>query len=265
MNHSLCIANLASNLGVRNLGEYEQVKSGGEVLLESLGLEADFETDFEQHNSTNLESITNKYDRATQTLTKQWPESQSLISFGGDHSVGHISLSAVLDRHGADQVGVVMFDSHADLHLPTTSPSGNFHGMWLRSLMPRIKPEQLIYIGNLITEAAETNYLTDNQIQVYSSEADDSSPTKVADWSKNYKHLHISFDIDVLSQSLISATGTPNPNGFSLEQLSPYINNLKKHPSFSLDIVEYNPELDQNRDNLETIKQILFEFLPELK
>lgn len=214
-----------------------------------------------------LQQTLREYDETVAQLLEQWPHNQILISLGGDHSTGYISLSAVLKRFGVDSTCVIMFDSHADLNTPQSSTTGNFHGMWLRSFFDgfekntlaneKIKPVQLRYVGNLVLDDAERNFLQENEIKVYSSElATQQSALEIATWAHRYPHLHISFDIDIFAQHLVSATGTPNPNGFEFEHVMIFLKAIKNHPSISLDIVEFNPHKEGHENTLKIIKQV---------
>jgi arginase len=214
-----------------------------------------------------LETTFKKYHETIVKLLNSWHQNKSLITFGGDHSISYISLAAVLERYGAKNTCVLMFDSHADLNSPESSATGNFHGMWLRAFFDsfekfnvtnhKITPSQLRYIGNLILDQAEVDFIQEHAIKVYSSDsASHMSAQEVLTWTKNFNHLHISFDIDVFSQRLVSATGTPNPDGFNLEQVMIFLEAVKNHPSISLDIVEFNPKKEGYLESLEIIKKV---------
>ncbi len=214
-----------------------------------------------------LQEILSKYDQTAQQLLLQWPQDQQLISLGGDHSTAYISLSTVLERFGEDSTCLIMFDSHADLNTPHSSTTGNFHGMWLRSFFDgfetytlankKINPSQLRYVGNLVLDDAEKNYIENHEIKVYPSHrATSESAQEIASWTRNFAHLHISFDVDVFAQHLVSATGTPNPNGFEFEQVSIFLMAIKNHPSISLDFVEYNPQKEGAKKTEEIIKKV---------
>ena len=49
------------------------------------------------------------------------------LVLGGDHSVAMGTLGGMAQAHGAG--GVLWVDAHADMNRPSTSPSGNVHGM----------------------------------------------------------------------------------------------------------------------------------------
>lgn len=264
---------LSSRLGLKhapfghselNLG----VEKGGQFLLENL-LENSDNIDFKNiqkliidfpepeifSESEYLKETIKLCQSAKQEILSNWQDGQKLITLGGDHSVAYASLSAVLEKFGAENVGVVMFDSHGDLHLPDTSPSGNFHGMWLRAFFDdfegcelqnaKILPSQLRFVGNLVLEKEEKDFISSNEISVYSeSELTDIRIKELNAWANSWQHLHISFDVDVFSEKLMPATGTPNPNGFGQDKIFELLAVLKNHKSVSLDLVEFNPGKD---------------------
>lgn len=207
------------------------------------------------------------FNQTKQELQAKWQDNQVLVALGGGHGTAYISLSTVLARYGNSNVGVVVFDSHGDLHLPQTSPSGNFHGMWLRTFFPgfpdvglenqKIKPNQLCFVGNLVLENEEKNFLLAKRIPVYSgSEISLSSAKELTRWAGSFAHLHISFDIDVFAQSLVKSTGTPNPNGLTQEPIFMMLRALNTHPSVSLDIMEFNPQKPGVKRSLGLINQV---------
>lgn len=270
---------LESRLGLRfapightipNLG----VENGGEAIWQMLNknnqqeklIKNTFSNPEKISNDKYLPTVFELYQKASLSIVKEW-RSERLISLGGDHSISQISLTTVLNHFPENEVGVIMFDSHADLHLPTTSPTGNFHGMWLRSFFDqfsenkiqnkKIKSQQLRYVGNLLTEAEEERFIEANKVTVYSADKINTENSKqLEQWSKKYQHLHISFDIDVFKEELCPATGTPNPSGLSKEQVLTMLLPLFNHSSISLDIVEFNPEKDGADKTLKLIEEI---------
>jgi arginase family enzyme len=75
-----------------------------------------------------------------------------------------------------------------------------------------IKPDQLRFVGNLLLEKEEERFINNNRIKVYSSqEATENNAFELLKWAQNRKHLHISFDVDVFNDKIMSATGTRNP------------------------------------------------------
>ena len=193
-------------------------------------------------------------------FTTQWStHSLKSIVIGGDHSVALAHVAALLQSvaHPED-LGIVMMDSHADVNLRSTSPTGNIHGMWMRpvvdhfdvpeldALIPNKLPvENIMYVGNLDRDPAEKEYFDHYNIPVFSVEFLRQMPKEAAHlfsvWCSELSHLHLSIDIDGFDGSVAPATGIPCPAGFLLEDITPLFEEVKKLSSWSLDLVEVNP------------------------
>lgn len=106
-----------------------------------------------------------------------------ILNVGGDHSIASSSLLSVVKLMKDKKVGVIMFDSHGDLHLKKTSPTGNYHGMWLRPFWDiyddieiqkiidiSLEGDQLLFIGNLLVEEEEVNFLSNRKVKLFPSE-----------------------------------------------------------------------------------------------
>lgn len=194
-------------------------------------------------------------------IVKTHQNHETPVILGGDHSVSFASLLAVQALFPVEQTAIVMFDSHADLHQAATSPSGNFHGMWLRpffdvfdiavirnEVKAQFQGSQLRYVGNLIIEEEETAFLQRNRIMPTTGEMLSQPDTQrqavdnFRNWVGEYSHLHVSFDIDMFRDDLAPATGIINPNGLLPEQVWPLLEVVSHHPSVSIDVVEVNPQ-----------------------
>ena len=193
---------------------------------------------------------------------------------GGDHSVAFSSLLAALSRlKNPQNLGYIQFDSHGDLHLFSTSPSGNFHGMWLRPFFGNfdspsiaklasslLRPEQVLFIGNLELEPEELRFFAKNKIaQVSTSSLADNkrgSLEKIEKFVGRFKHLHISFDIDVFHQDYVSATGTPAENGFQPSSIFEILE-IFAGSKMSIDLVEVNPRKPTAHSTIKMAQKVL--------
>src|SRR5262245_6338146 len=71
------------------------------------------------------------------------------IVLGGDHSVGAGSVAASADwarKTSRQPIGLLWIDAHGDMNTPSTSPSGNVHGMPLAALLGD-EPAELARLG----------------------------------------------------------------------------------------------------------------------
>ncbi|MFW5719415.1 MAG: arginase family protein [Candidatus Dojkabacteria bacterium] len=191
-------------------------------------------------------------------ITKTLEPGETQVVVGGDHSVGFSAILADLQRFPADRIGIIQFDSHADINSISSSPTGNIHGMFLRPflaafdnktiarLIPRPIPTQnLLYIGNLEPDPEELKFIKEHSIPVFGRAALRNNfndvQTTIANLLSRIDHLHISFDVDIFHRDLVSATGTPALDGLKLEEVFATFPLIQDFPSKSIDLVEVNP------------------------
>ncbi len=227
-------------------------------------------------------SISDEISELSQKIQKEFIDTKSnfIINVGGDHSIASSSLLSALKIMQDKKVGVIMFDSHGDLHLKRTSPTGNYHGMWLRPFWdiyddPHIENiidvsldnSQLLFIGNLLLEEEEVDFMSKNKIPVFSSKEftdnkKNNSYNQILDFCNKHDVVHVSFDIDVFKTSLVSATGTPNPDGFDKKMIFDIIDVLKGNGKIvSLDLVEVNPKKFGAKETITLAQEVLRAFL----
>ncbi|GEM_PF-698672 len=182
------------------------------------------------------------------------------IALGGDHSVSLAHISALLQTQAdPSKTGILMLDSHSDINLLKTSPTGNIHGMWLRpivdhfdvpeldQLVPnKVIPRNLIYLGNLDLDPAERQFIDREGVRTFSVDHVRAEKQiveqELKQWFSQLDHLHLSIDVDGFDKSLTPATGIPCPAGFVLEDVLSILRMVKELPHWSLDIVEVNPQ-----------------------
>ncbi len=218
----------------------------------------------------------------SETIRKEYTNKDRnfIVTVGGDHSIASSSLLSVLKMNIDKKVGVIMFDSHGDLHLKKTSPTGNYHGMWLRPFWDvyddtqikntidiSLNTDQLLFIGNLLLEEEEIDFLSKNKVPVFSSkkfepELKNDSYTHILNFCNQHDLIHISFDIDVFKTALVSATGTPNHDGFNKEMIFDIIETLKQSGKIiSIDLVEVNPRKSGAVETVALAQDVLQAFL----
>ena len=205
---------------------------------------------------------------------------------GGDHSTCIGSISAALDYYKGD-VSVIYIDKHADIHTEKTTPSGNIHGMPLSICIGRcderfnigtykLKPENLYYIGLNSYEIEEISYILDNNIFHYMGfEVEDMRAEAIVKSILkriNTKHVHLSIDLDCLSNEEFNAVnvaveGTYNDErGLTIRKLRSILTLLLKEVDVcSMDLVEYNPLLDTDLKCKDKIKDILLDINDSLR
>lgn len=208
------------------------------------------------------------------------------IIVGGDHSSCIGSISASLDYYEGD-VSIIYIDQHADIHNHETSPSGNLHGMPLSVCIGRcddrfnignnkLDISNLYFIGLSNYEIEEISYIQENNISCYMNfEVEERSVESIVkEIIKNIKtkNVHISFDLDVIKQDDFKAVNVGvegkyySEGGLSFKMVKKLLRLLISNLNVSsMDIVEYNPLLDEDGKCLEKIEELLLEVKSSLE
>jgi arginase len=181
------------------------------------------------------------------------------VFLGGDHSCALGTVAGSLARPG--RTGVLWVDAHADFNTPTTSPSGNVHGMVVASLMglcppplqigtARLQAADIVMLGIRDLDREERAALRASGITVYTmSDIDElgiaAVMRRVIAHFANHDHLHVSFDMDSLDPTIAPGVGTPVSGGLSIREAHLVMELLHSDGRVcALDVVEVNPILD---------------------
>jgi arginase len=215
------------------------------------------------------------------------------IVIAGDHSTAYGTIAGIKKAYPKKRLGVVWIDAHADIHTPYTTPSGNMHGMSLAMACaldnferkvndpkgettdyweqiknvgnpgPKIKPEDIVYIAVRDFEKPE-NYLINkyNINFIETEEVRKQGPALIAQRAlQMLSHcdlIYISFDVDSLDSRISQGTGTPVPNGLTVEEAKILNVTLCKDPKIvAWEIAEVNPTLDTENKMAETGFEIM--------
>jgi arginase len=202
------------------------------------------------------------------------------VAVGGDNSVTFPSVLAVMERMNlCEEMGYIQFDSHADLNLQRTSPTGNFHGMYVRALVDhfdipaiealvpkKLPTRNLLYIGSLDLDPAEVEFFHERAIRTLTKndliERKAQSLATLEEFISNFRHLHVIFDVDCLDRRIAPATGIPAANGLELELITGMFKLLSKHASLSLDVVEVNPRKAGAKETVQVAQEVIRHFFP---
>lgn len=215
------------------------------------------------------------------------------IIMAGDHSTSYGTIAGIKKAYPKIRLGVIWIDAHADIHTPFTTPSGNMHGMALAMACgidnleckvndprgetleyweqlknvgmqgPKIYPEDIVYMGVRDLEKPE-NYLINkyNVNFVEIEEIKKNGPAvmarKALDMLDHCDMIYVSFDVDSIDSRISTGTGTPVPNGLTVEEARILNSELAKDPKICVwEIAEVNPTLDTENRMAESAFEIL--------
>lgn len=215
------------------------------------------------------------------------------IVLAGDHSTAYGTISGIKKAYPKIRLGVIWIDAHADLHTPFTTPSGNMHGMPLAMATnldnleckvndprgetleyweqiknvgmpgPKIYPEDIVFIAVRDLEKPE-NYLI-NKFNINFIETEEvrklggaKIAEKALEMLDHCDMIYVSFDVDSIDSRFSTGTGTPVPNGLTVEEAKLLNVGLVSNPKVCVwEMVEVNPTLDTENRMAESAFEIL--------
>ncbi|HWI31268.1 MAG TPA: arginase family protein [Microbacterium sp.] len=165
------------------------------------------------------------------------PLTEPVLLVGGDCGV---SVGAV--AHAAAQgndLAVVWFDAHPDLHSPETSPSGAFGGMVLRAILGEgvrgltlepglVPPSRVVLAGTRSFDDAEQEYAAAHALTAVAADAfAEAGSLAGAVRATGAGRVFVHVDLDVLDPSEISGVTSAQPFGLTVAQLVAAIGALR--------------------------------------
>ncbi len=189
------------------------------------------------------------------------------LVLGGDHSLGAGSVAASADfvRRENKPIGLIWVDAHADMNTPSSSDSGNVHGMPLASLLgpepselariggftPKVLPQHAVLIGLRNLDEREKEMVRESRVHVFTmKDIDRAGIASVVEQAlalagSGTAGVHVSFDMDVCDPSIAPGVGTPVKGGLDYREAHMVMEMIADSGLLrALDLVEVNPILD---------------------
>ena len=189
------------------------------------------------------------------------------LVLGGNHSLGAGSVAAAADhaRRARKPLGLLWVDAHGDMNTPSSTTSGDVHGMPLAAVLgaepaelsgiggfsPKVKPEKAVLIGVRNLDEREKRLVRTSGINVFTMKDIDRSgiatitERSLAIASAGTSGIHVSFDLDVCDPTIAPGVGTPVRGGIAYREAHMLMEMVADSGRLSsLDLVEVNPILD---------------------
>ncbi len=240
-----------------------------------------------------IQGVYTMYERVSKSVADTLKSGLFPLVLAGDHSTAGGTIAGIKIAKPKNRLGVIWIDAHADLHTPYTTPSGNMHGMPLAAslgidnlenqvhtpdkqtvdlwnqlknigkISPKIKPEDIVFIGLRDYEKEEESILKRHNIKVIPvQEVRRKGVEHVARQAllhlSSCDDIYVSFDVDSLDSSISRGTGTPVSNGLREREAEDLLASLmQNHKICCFEVTEVNPTLD--KENL--MAEIAFNIL----
>jgi arginase len=193
-----------------------------------------------------LDVITRLQEQVKQTIDNgDFP-----LVIGGDHSVAMGSLPYKEDTL------VLWIDAHGDINTPEGSITKRIHGMPVAALMghgdsrlleviaqPYLTPHQVMFVGVRDLDIKEAEFIEEQHISMVDHhQSIQDVINEVLARASEFKHIHISFDMDSLDPSVAPGVSTPVEDGITLAMAKALVEACFNTDKVrSMDIVEFNP------------------------
>jgi len=212
----------------------------------------------------HMASMTSKLERDMAS----YRSGDMVLNIGGDHAVAMISIQKMYQIY--PNLRVIWIDAHADINSPSTSESGNFHGMPVHYLTElsgkddKMTIDKISYIGVRDLDVAEIQILKDNNMKNYPKEEIVRRGSScvidelISEQDLLNNPVHISFDIDAVDPIQCPSTGTTAEGGLSIDDVVKMCKKIKATGNLvSIDLVEFNPLIGSDKDVEKTIQNIM--------
>lgn len=256
-----------------------------------------------QTSLDNLFEFVPLYENSCQKLSEALENYKKTLIFSGDHSNAPGFISAMKDTFPDKKSGVIWIDAHGDIHSPYTTPSGNVHGMPIAVLLsldnlqnkirnlddettavwnkmkltgsmgisPKLTPEELVFIDIRDLEKQEWKIIDDLGIKYFTPEfRKKHGIKKIIEETKKQladcEIIYVSFDVDSMDASIVQGTGTPVPDGLSVDEAKELLSAFwEMEKCRVLEFTEINPLLDNSNKVAQTVVEILQSVLGDLE
>ena len=248
---------------IRHAGLHERIASLGRVWVDwgDVTVDVPEATEVGDPHARYLESIKRSCARVAELVAQARAEGFVPLVLGGDHSIAIGTLGGMAIAHGPG--GVLWVDAHGDLNRPSTSPTGNVHGMPLAAALgvagpefesdawPTPSVERAALVGVRSLDAGERELIDQIDARVFTmSDVDRLGLERVLREALAFlagtAFLHVSFDLDVVDPMTAPGVGTPVRGGLSYREAHLILELVAEAASLdSMELVEVNPILDR--------------------
>jgi arginase len=226
-----------------------------------------------------IREIARVCEKLYQTALASLEEGALPIVLGGDHSLaaGSVAASAAHARRDGQPLGLLWVDAHGDMNTPSSTPSGNVHGMPLAALLgsepaelsriggfaPTVLPGHTALLGIRNLDDREKDLVRESGVHVFTmKDIDRHGMATVAAQALEVigagtSGIHVSFDLDVCDPAIAPGVGTPVKGGINYREAHLLMEMVADTGRLiALDLVEVNPTLDLRNTTAELATEL---------
>ncbi len=174
-------------------------------------------------------------------------EDKKIISLGGEHLITYPIIKAFANKYPG--LTILHLDAHADLR-------DHYLGEKLSHATVMRRCSEIVGLENIISCGIRSGTKEEFNLK---------KPLLKKDFIEKIKTIrnpiYVSLDLDVLDPSIFPGTGTPEPGGFTFNELMEILYSLKGKNIVGTDLVELSPPYDSQGNSAIVAAKILREML----
>ena len=200
---------------------------------------------------------------------------------GGDHSIACGTIAGIASHYHrkGEKIGLIWFDAHGDMNTPSTTESGNIHGMplaaclgygppaltQLADLTPMVDVNNVTLVGVRSLDDRERELVRETGVRCFTMKEIDSFGIHVVMKQAIERAMngtagfHLSFDLDGTDPVVAPGVGTPVPGGVNYRESHTVMELVAESGGLlGLEMTEINPILDnQNQTAKAAVEFVL--------
>ena len=194
----------------------------------------------EENDIIGYTDIYRQLKNAIEVIERHTPD--RIFTIGGDCSTELAPIDYLNQKLNGEMI-VLWIDAHADLNTPQSSPSKEFHGMPLRTLLNQgessilsllnapLLPSQVFLVGVREFDTPESDYVKQEKINNYEVSRLENDVSGIMEdiSSSGIRHVYVHVDLDVLDPNLFSSVKCPTEGGVDKNKLIEFIKVIKQH------------------------------------
>jgi arginase len=206
-----------------------------------------------------LQPILDACERVAELVQQAATKAYLPLVLGGDHSIAIGSMAGMARAFGPG--AALWIDAHGDLNRPSTSPTGNVHGMPLAVALgvagDAFPPRSLgraALVGVRLLDPGERELVRELDVRVFTMSDIDRHGVEYVlrealAFLEHSPFVHVSLDLDAVDPQTAPGVGTPVRGGLSYREAHFVLELVAESGRLgSLDVVEVNPILDRENE-----------------
>lgn len=201
-------------------------------------------------------SVKKGIDKIYKSVKKLIADDKFVVTLGGEHSLSSAPVKAHFEIY--ENLSVLQIDAHSDLR-DKYEGSKYSHA----SVMARVVEftKDIVQVGIRAQCIEESQFIKENGIKTYyareirnGKHGDDWQGKVINDLKEN---VYITFDVDGLDPSVITATGTPEPGGLFWDETMNLFKKIGEQKNIvGFDVVELAPSKYHENSSFTTAKLV---------